>query len=139
MTGGLVEATLELWASSLRDVKGRIRPLFRQERMASSAGLFLDALLGPERRKAGWMRAEAAGDPGPWRQQALLGRAQWDAEALRDLVRDYAVETLADPGAVLGIDETGFLKQGRASCGVGRQYTGSAGKITNSDVRCQRL
>ena len=96
MTGGLVEATLELWASSLRDVKGRIRPLFRQERMASSAGLFLDALLGPERRKTGWMRAEAAGDPGPWRQQALLGRAQWDAEALRDLVRDYVVETLAD-------------------------------------------
>src|SRR3954463_7915784 len=131
MTGGLVEATLELWASSLRDVKGRIRPLFRQERMASSAGLFLDALLGPERRKTGWMRAEAAGDPGPWRQQALLGRAQWDAEALRDIVRDYVVETLADPDAVLVLDETGFLKQGKASCGVARQYTGSAGKGTN--------
>jgi SRSO17 transposase len=70
---------------SLRDVKGRIAPLFRQERMARSAGLFLDALLGPERRKTGWMRAEAAGDPGPWRQQALLGRAQWDADALRDV------------------------------------------------------
>src|SRR3954463_1712230 len=129
MTGGLVEATLELWASSLRDVKGRIRPLFRQERIATSAGLFLEALLGPERRKTGWMRAEAAGGPGPWRQQGLLGRAQWDAEALRDLVRDYAAETLADPGAVRVIDETGFLKQGRASCGVGRQYTGAAGKI----------
>ena len=109
MAGGLVEATLELWASSLRDVKGRIRPLFRQDRMAASAGLFLDALLGPERRKTGWMRAEAAGDPGPWRQQALLGRARWDAEALRDLVRDDGVETLADPDAVLVIDETGFL------------------------------
>src|SRR3954452_24242758 len=134
MTGGSVEATLELWASSLRDVKGRIGPLFRQERMASSAGLFLDALLGPERRKTGWMRAEAAGDPGPWRQQALLGRAQWDAEALRDLVRDYAAETLADPGAVRVIDETGFLKQGKASCGVARQYTGSAGKITTCQI-----
>src|SRR4051794_17757599 len=77
MTGGSVEVTLELWALSLRDVKGRIRPLFQQERMAVSAGLFLDALLGPERRKTGWMRAEAAGDPGRWRQQALLGRAQW--------------------------------------------------------------
>jgi SRSO17 transposase len=95
MTGGSVEATLELWAASLRDVKGRIGPLFRQQRMAQSAGLFLDALLGPERRKTGWMRAEAAGDPGPWRQQALLGRAQWDADALRDVVRDYVVETLA--------------------------------------------
>jgi SRSO17 transposase len=139
MTGGSVETTLELWASSLRDVKGRIRPLFQQARMAQSAGMFLDALLGPERRKTGWMRAEAAGDPGPWRQQALLGRALWKADALRDLVRDYAVETLSEPDAVLVIDETGFLKQGRASCGVGRQYTGSAGKITNSDVRCQRL
>src|SRR5215210_8125037 len=88
MAAGLVEATLELWASSLREVKGRIRPLFQQERMAASAGLFLDALLGPERRKTGWMRAEAAGDPGPWRQQALLGRAQWEADALRDVVRE---------------------------------------------------
>src|SRR3954466_11830860 len=133
-TGGSIEATLELWASSLRDAKERIRPLFQQERTAASAGLFLDALLGPERRKTGWMRAEAAGDPGPWRQQALLGRAQWDAEALRDLVRDYALETLADPGAVLVIDETGFLKQGKASCGVARQHTGSAGKITNCQI-----
>ena len=123
-----MEATLELWASSLRDVKGRIRPLFTQARVAASATLFLDGLLGPERRKTGWMRAEAAGDPGPWRQQAILGRGRWDADALRDVVRDYALETLADPDAVLVIDETGFLKQGSASCGVGRQYTGSAGK-----------
>jgi SRSO17 transposase len=122
MAGGSVDATLELWAASLRDLKGRIRPLFCQQRMAHSAGLFLDALLGPERRKTGWMRAEAAGDPGPWRQQALLGRAHWDADALRDVVRDYVVETLAEPDAVLVVDETGFLKQGKASCGVGRSW-----------------
>jgi SRSO17 transposase len=134
MAGGSVEATLALWAASLQDVKGRIRPLFSQARMAVSAGLFLDALLGPERRKTGWMRAEAAGDPGPWRQQALLGRARWDADALRDVVRDYVVETLAEPDAVLVIDETGFLKQGKASCGVARQYTGSAGKVTNCQI-----
>jgi SRSO17 transposase len=134
MAAGSVEATLELWASSLRDVKGRIRPLFQQARMAQSAGLFLDALLGPERRKTGWMRAEAAGDPGPWRQQALLGRATWSADALRDVVRDYVVETLCEPDAVLVLDETGFLKQGKASCGVARQYTGSAGKITNCQI-----
>jgi SRSO17 transposase len=134
MMGASIEATLELWASSLRDVKKRIRPLFTQERVAASAGLFLDGLLGDERRKTGWMRAEAAGDPGPWRQQAILGRGRWDADALRDIVRDYVVETMADPDAVLVIDETGFLKQGRASCGVGRQYTGSAGKITNCQI-----
>src|ERR1051326_6933161 len=129
-----VEDALALWACSLREVKRRIRPLFTQERVAISAGLFLDGLLGPERRKTGWMRAEAAGDPGPWRQQAVLGRSRWDAEALRDVVREYAVEKLAAPDAVLVIDETGFLKQGKASCGVARQYTGSAGKITNCQI-----
>ncbi len=134
MSGAPMEATLELWASSLRDVKARMRPLFTQERVAGSAGQFLDGLLGPERRKTGWMRAEAAGDSGPWRQQAILGRGRWDADALRDIVRDYALETLADPDAVLVIDETGVLKQGKSSCGVARQYTGSAGKITNCQV-----
>jgi SRSO17 transposase len=134
VNGASIEATLELWASSLRDAKARIRPLFTQDRVAASAGGFLDGLLGPERRKTGWMRAEAAGDPGPWRQQAILGRGRWEADALRDIVRDYALETLADPDAVLVIDETGFLKQGKASCGVGRQYTGSAGKITNCQI-----
>ena len=134
MTGGSIEATLELWASSLRDMKARIRGLFTQERVATSAGLFLDGLLGDERRKTGWMRAEAAGDPGPWRQQAILGRGRWDADGLRDIVRDYVIEHLGAEDAVLVIDETGFLKQGKASCGVGRQYTGSAGKITNCQI-----
>ncbi len=132
--GASIETTLELWASSRRDVKARIRPLFTQTRVAASAGLFLDGLLGDERRKTGWMRAEAAGDPGPWRQQALLGRGRWDADALRDVMRAYAMETLAHPDAVLVLDETGFLKQGKASCGVARQYTGSAGKVTNCQI-----
>jgi SRSO17 transposase len=134
MVGASIETTLGLWASSLQDVKARICPLFRQERVAASAWNFLDGLLGSEPRKTGWMRAEAAGDLGPWRQQAILGRGRWDAEALRDMVRDYALETLADEEAVLVIDETGFLKQGKASCGVARQYTGSAGKITNCQI-----
>src|SRR5258708_14873425 len=134
MVGASIETALELWASSLRDVKGRIRLLFGQERVANSAGQFLDGLLGSEARKTGWMRAEAAGDRGPWRQQAILGRGRWDADALRDIVRDYVIEHLADDDAVLVIDETGFLKQGKASCGVARQYTGSAGKITNCQI-----
>src|SRR3954468_2130310 len=132
--GASVEDTLTLWASSLRDVKQRIRRLFTQERVAAAAGQFLDGLLGNEPRKTGWMRAEAAGDPGPGRHQAILGRGQWDADALRDIVREYALETLGDEDAVLVIDETGFLKQGKASCGVARQYTGSAGKITNCQI-----
>src|ERR1700750_2824505 len=137
--GASVEDTLTLWASSLRDAKQRIRPLFAQERVAASAGQFLDGLLSTEPRKTGWMRAEAAVDPGPWRQQAILGRGQWDADALRDIVREYALETLGDEDAVLVIDETGFLKQGKASCGVARQYTGSAGQDHQLPDRSVRL
>ena len=101
MAGASFEATLELWASALREAKARMRPVFLQERTARCAAAFLDGLLGPERRKTGWMRAEAAGDPGPWRQQAVLGRSHWEADALRDMVREYALATLASPGAVL--------------------------------------
>src|ERR687885_682977 len=128
LSGVSIETALELWASSLRDVKARMRPLFTQERVAASASSFLDGLLSTEPRKTGWMRAEAAGDPGPWRQQAILGRGRWDADALRDTVREYVIETRAEPDAVLVVDETGFLKQGKASCGVARQYTGSGGQ-----------
>lgn len=129
-----VEDVLALTLNALRDAKARMRPVFGQERIAVSAGRFLETLLGNEPRKTGWMRAEAAGDPGPWRQQALLGRAQWDADALRDVVRDHVVDHFGDPDAVLVVDETGFLKKGAASCGVSRQYTGSAGKITNCQI-----
>ena len=111
-----------------REGKERIRPLFRHPSVADAAAAFLDGLLGPERRKTGWMRAEAAGDAGPWRQQAVLGCSIWEADALRDLVRDYAIETLASPTAVLVIDETGFSKAGQEQLwrcapvhGLGRQ------------------
>ena len=73
MAGASIEATLELWASSLRDVKERMRPLFTQERVAASAGAFLDGLLGNERRKTGWMRAEAADVLARGGSQAIFG------------------------------------------------------------------
>src|SRR3954449_12902169 len=134
MPAASLETTLELWLTTLRQAKHRIRPLFAAPSVAASSTAFLDGLRGPERRKTGWRRAEAAGDTGPWRQQAILGRGRWEADALRDIVREYALETLADADAVLVIDETGFLKQGKSSCGVGRQYTGSAGKITSCQI-----
>src|SRR5918911_3766976 len=134
MSGASVEDVLGLWSAGLHEIKERRRPWFAHPSVAASAAAFVDGLLGPERRKTGWMRAEAVGDAGPWRQQAVLGRSRWDADALRDVVREYALETLAAPDGVLVIDETGFLKQGKASCGVHRQYTGSAGKITNCQI-----
>ena len=82
MAGASIEATLELWSSSLRDVKERIRPLFTQERVAASAGAFLDGLLGDERRRrAGCGRRPLA--ILARRQQAILGRGRWEADDLR--------------------------------------------------------
>src|ERR687890_2366435 len=105
MTGVPIEQMLELWCVELRQVKANLKALFAHPSVAASAAAFLDGVLGPERRKTGWMRAEAAGDTGPWRQQAVLGRSHWDADALRDVVRGYALETLAEGDAVLVIDE----------------------------------
>ena len=110
MSGVAIEDLLELWSAELR--KAKLSWLIGHPSVVASAAAFLDTLLGPERRKTGWMRAEAAGDAGPWRQQAVLGRSHWDADALRDVVRDYALETLAEGDAVLVIDESGFLKEG---------------------------
>src|ERR1700709_199441 len=70
----------------------------------------------------------------PWPHAPGCGGAAGRGGGGRGVVRDYAIETLSSPKAVLVIDETGFLKQGKASCGVGRQYTGSAGKITNCQI-----
>ena len=81
MTGVAVEQMLELWCMELRQVKAHLKSLFAHPSVASSAVAFLDGLLGLERRKTGWMRAEAAGDSGPWRQQAVLGRSHWCLDA----------------------------------------------------------
>src|SRR5258705_13529444 len=129
-----IEATLALWAASLREIKKRIRPLFNQDRVARNAGLFLESLLGDEQRKTGWMRAEAAGDPGPWRQQAILGRRDWDADGLRDIVRDYVIEHLADDDAVLVIDETG-VRSGAAIYWFRRQDH----ELPDRRLRCLRF
>src|SRR3954469_22299693 len=92
MSGVAIEDLLELWSAELRKAKAKLSWLIDHPSVVASAAAFLDTLLGAERRKTGWMRAEAAGDTGPWRQQAVLGRSHWDADALRD----YALETLAE-------------------------------------------
>src|SRR5207344_3503736 len=85
-------------------------------------------------RKNGWQLAEAAGDRAPDGMQDFLSRMRWDADAVRDDLRAYVVEHLGDPGAVLVLDETGFLKKGDKSVGVQRQYSGTAGRIENCQI-----
>jgi SRSO17 transposase len=85
-------------------------------------------------RKNGWQLAEQAGETTPDGMQGLLTTARWDPDALRDDVRADVVEHLGDPGRVLVVDETGFLKKGAMSAGVQRQYSGTAGRIENRQV-----
>src|SRR6266536_537477 len=98
------------------------------------ARAFVLGLLSDVDTRSCWQPAEQAGDGSPHRMQRLLGEAVWDADAVRDDVRRYVVDELGDPGAVLIIDDTGDLKKGTASVGVQRQYTGTAGRIENSQV-----
>lgn len=100
------------------------------------AAAYVRGLLGEGGRKNGWRLAEQAGDASPFGVQRMLGRASWDADALRDEVMRYARQHLLGEGegGVLVVDETGFLKKGDKSCGVQRQYSGTAGRIENCQV-----
>ena len=91
-------------------------------------------LLSQTERKNSWQLAEFAGDASPDGMQRLLNFSPWDEDACRDAVARYVVRHLGDPGAVLAVDETGFLKKGRMSAGVARQYTGTAGRVENCQV-----
>jgi SRSO17 transposase len=95
---------------------------------------YLSGLLSPAERKNSWQLAESCGHPNPYGFQHLLGRADWDPDALRDKLRTYVTDYLADPDAVGVIDETGFLKKGAHSAGVARQYSGTAGRVENCQI-----
>ena len=124
----------EAWTNGLIALVERIGPRFARSEARSRAELYLKGLLSPVERKNGWQLAEAAGDPNPYGFQHLLGRADWDADAVRDDLYAYVLEHLAERSGVLVVDETGFLKKGTKSVGVQRQYSGTAGKIENCQV-----
>jgi SRSO17 transposase len=122
------------WAVGLDEVLDRIGPRFARAEPRARAGVYLRGLLSAVERKNGWTLAEQAGDATPDAMQRLLNHAGWDADLVRDDLRDYVVEHLGDERAVLVVDETGFLKKGAKSAGVGRQYSGTAGRIENCQV-----
>src|SRR5262245_28662507 len=127
-------ATVAEWARGLEAVHARIAPRFARAEPRRRALAYLRGLLGPAERKNGWQLAEQAGEATPDGVQRLLASAAWDAEAVRDDLRAHVVEHLGDPGAVLVVDETGFLKKGGKSVGVQRQYSGTAGRIEHCQV-----
>jgi SRSO17 transposase len=114
------------WRAELAGPLARLGRLFVRPEPREQAGRHLEGPLGPVRRKNGWQLAEHLGDARPWRTQRVLSHVLWDEEAARDLCRGYAVERLGASDAVLVVDETGFVKKGKHSAGVARQYSGAA-------------
>ena len=129
-----LRAELESWQSDLEGLHAKIAHRFRRSEVRQRARRYLEGLLRPIERKNGWQMAEHLGESGPQGVQRLLNAASWDADGVRDDLREYVSEQLGDTGAVLVIDETDFLKKGSKSVGVQRQYSGTAGRIENCQI-----
>jgi SRSO17 transposase len=125
---------VQLWKTYWLQVERRIAPVFARSDAHNRAMSYLAGLLSSAERKNSWQLAEQSGHPNPYGFQHLLGRADWDADALRDRLRTYVIDYLDDPDVVGVIDETGFLKKGTHSAGVARQYSGTAGRIENCQI-----
>jgi SRSO17 transposase len=122
------------WAEELEAVNECLSEHFARSEARERAQDYLRGLLSETERKNGWQLAEVAGNATPYGIQHLLGRANWDANAVRDELRSYVLEHLTGEESVLIVDETGFIKKGQKSVGVKRQYTGTAGKRENCQV-----
>ena len=123
------------WSSALGALHGRIAHRFARSEARERARRYLSGLLQRVERKNGWQLAEALGEADPQGVQRLLNSARWDADLVRDDLRDYVVEHLGDEGSgVLIVDETSFPKKGDKSVGVASQYAGTLGGTANSQV-----
>ena len=122
------------WADGIEEMHQCISGRFRRPEPRRRALAYLRGLLGPVERKNGWQLAEQAGDATPDGVQRLLYNYRWDADLVRDDLRDYVLEHLGCADGVVVVDETGFLKKGEKSAGVQRQYSGTAGRIENCQV-----
>src|SRR5258706_15621988 len=125
---------LRSWADRLEEVQERLAPYFERAEPRQRAMAYLRGLLSTTERKNGWQLAELAGEATPDGMQRLLNTAHWDADQVRDDLQAYILTHLADPEAVLVVDETGFVKKGTKSAGVAAQYSGTVGKIANSQI-----
>lgn len=123
----------ELWTGLFDRLCERLGPCFARSETREGVKAYLRGLLSPIERKNGWQLAEEAGLSTPYNMQYLLNRAIWESDEVRDVLQAYVREMLG-PGGILVIDETGFLKKGKKSVGVQRQYSGTAGRIENCQI-----
>jgi SRSO17 transposase len=119
------------WAGELQTLAESVGHHFPRSESRQRALAYLKGLLSSVERKNSWQIAEQSGDAAPYGVQHLLGRAQWLADAVRDDLRSYVMQHLADSDGVLILDETGFIKKGSKSADVARQYSDTAGRIEN--------
>lgn len=111
-----------------------LQGVFARSDASATAHAYIEALIGNSSRKTCWQMSESAGYENPYRFQHLLGRSVWEAEKLRMQVCRRIIRALGTSNCILSVDETGFLKKGRYSAGVGRQYSGTAGRIENCQI-----
>ena len=134
MGNDLCVARVQDWADGLAELDALIGGRFARSEPRVHALAYVQGLLSGEERKNSWTLSERAGDATPDGMQRLLSTADWDSDLVRDDLRSYVVAHLGDPGGVLVLDETGFLKKGTRSAGVARQYSGTAGRIENCQI-----
>jgi SRSO17 transposase len=125
---------LEAWQEDFEQFHARFADLFERSESREQAKKYLRGLLAQADRKNSWQVAEAVGDRIPDRMQRLLYRVPWDADAARDRLQRFVIETFGDDEGIGVVDETSFLKKGTHSVGVARQYLGAAGKLENGQV-----
>ena len=134
MGDDLCVAQVQEWADGLAELSSLIGRRFARSEPREHAMAYIRGLLSAEERKNSWTLSEQAGDATPNGMQRLLSTTDWDPDLVRDDLQRYVVRYLGDPGGVLIIDETGFLKKGTRSAGVARQYSGTAGRIENCQI-----
>src|SRR6266446_6996131 len=118
----------------LAELTGRIGAYFRRAEVRRRVGHYLQGLLASVERKNGWQMAEELGEANAHGVQRLLEEADWDEQGVRDELRTYVSQHLGEADGILVVDETGFLKKGKKSAGVARQYCGTAGRRENCQV-----
>lgn len=126
--------TVAQWAQALTRLHARIAPRFARPEPRRRALGYLQGIMSATERKNGWQLAEHAREATPYGMQRLLSNAVWDADLVRDDLRQYVLEQLGTHQAIVVIDESGFPKRGNKSAGVAVQYCGSTGQVENCQV-----
>jgi len=112
----------------------RLGEAFYSDLGFENAQKYMKGLLSSAGRKNGWQLSEIIGESTPYKLQQFIYRGSYSADKVRDITREYVRENLGEEDGVLVVDDTGFVKQGKKSCGVQRQYTGTMGKICNCQL-----